>query len=407
MGSVTVSNLGKAYRQYPTRWSRLAEWLMPWHGPRHTPHWVLQDINFRVSPGEAVGVVGINGAGKSTLLKLITGTIQPTTGAVQVQGRMAALLELGMGFHPDFTGRQNVYMASQLLGLKNHEITSLMPEIEAFAEIGKYIDQPVRVYSSGMMARLAFSVATSVRPDILVIDEILSVGDAYFQHKSFARIRKFGEQGTTLFIVSHSKESIQAICDRAILLEGGRLIKEGFPEEVADFYNAMIAERENSTIRQSKTETGLVQTISGTGEARVIDIALLDESGSPVEVIDVGASVTLQVRVHTYATIPGLVLGYAIRDCLGQAIFGTNTFLRERPLLDVPAGEEIEYRFRFPANLGPGSYSISTALHEGRSHLVRNYEWRDLALIFHVTNLTRSEFTGCNWMEPEITIERL
>jgi len=245
-----------------------------------------------------------------------------------------------------------------------------------------------------------------VRPDILIIDEVLSVGDAYFQHKSFARIRKFGEQGTTLFIVSHSKESIQAICDRAILLEGGRLIKEGFPEEVADFYNAMIAGRENSTIKQSKTETGLVQTISGTGEVRVIDIALLDENGSPVEVIDVGASVTLQVRVHTYATIPGLVLGYAIRDCLGQAIFGTNTFLRERPLLDVPAGEEIEYRFRFPANLGPGSYSISTALHEGRSHLVRNYEWRDLALIFHVTNLTRTEFTGCNWMEPEINIER-
>ena len=153
MGSIRVDDLGKAYKQYPGRWSRLAEWVMPWAGPRHALHWVLRDISFHVEPGEAVGIIGINGAGKSTLLKMITGTTQPTTGSVQITGRVAALLELGMGFHPDFTGRQNVFMAGQLLGLSVEEIAALMPEIEAFAEIGEYIDQPVRVYSSGMQMR--------------------------------------------------------------------------------------------------------------------------------------------------------------------------------------------------------------------------------------------------------------
>jgi lipopolysaccharide transport system ATP-binding protein len=191
MGTITVTNLGKAYKQYPSRWSRLAEWLLPGDKPRHNLHWVLQDINFTVNPGEAVGIVGINGAGKSTLLKMITGTTQPTTGSVQLTGRVAALLELGMGFHPDFTGRQNAFMAGQLLGFSVEEIARLMPNIEAFAEIGDYIDQPVRVYSSGMQMRLAFSVATATRPDILIVDEALSVGDAYFVHKSFGRIKQF------------------------------------------------------------------------------------------------------------------------------------------------------------------------------------------------------------------------
>ena len=229
MGTITVSNVGKAYKQYPTRWSRLAEWLDPRNKPRHNLHWVLQDINFTVQPGEAVGIIGVNGAGKSTLLKMITGTTQPTTGSIHMSGRVAALLELGMGFHADFTGRQNAYMAGQLLGYSIEDITRLMPEIEAFAEIGEYIDQPVRVYSSGMQMRLAFSVATASRPDILIVDEALSVGDAYFQHKSFDRIREFNKQGTTLLIVSHDKQAIQSVCDRAILLDAGKLATEGEP----------------------------------------------------------------------------------------------------------------------------------------------------------------------------------
>jgi lipopolysaccharide transport system ATP-binding protein len=406
MGSIVVQNLGKAYKQYPTRWSRLGEWLLPLRGPRHKLKWVLTDINFQVSPGEAVGLIGINGAGKSTLLKLITGTTQPTTGSVWMEGRVAALLELGMGFHPDFTGRQNVYMAGQLLGMTVDEITLLMPQIEAFADIGDYMDQPVRVYSSGMQMRVAFSVATARRPDILIVDEALSVGDAYFQHKSFDRIRQFRKEGTTLLLVSHDKQAIQSVCDRAILLDGGRLAKQGKPEEIMDYYNAMIAERENDTVRLNETGDGKVQTISGTGEATVSDIALRDELGERVEVVDVGAAVTLEVKVKVKAPIPRMVLGYMIKDRLGQPMYGTNTHLKQLPLEDVAAGEEVTYRFAFPMNLGPGTYSVATAIVSTETHLVNNYEWRDLALVFTVMNMRRPHFEGSAWLDPAVDIQR-
>ena len=332
MGTITVSNLGKAYKQYPTRWSRLAEWVTPGHRPRHALKWVLQDINFTVKPGQAVGIIGINGAGKSTLLKMITGTTQPTTGGVHITGRVAALLELGMGFHPDFTGRQNAFMAGQLLGYSVEEIARLMPEIEAFAEIGDYIDQPVRVYSSGMQMRLAFSVATAHRPDVLIVDEALSVGDAYFQHKSFDRIREFRKQGTTLLIVSHDKGAIQSICDRAILLNAGKLALEGEPEAVMDYYNAMLAERENQTVRQQVTDDGKVQTISGTGEVILQETALMNENDERMETVNVGQLVKLKVVANVAADIPELVLGYMIKDRLGQPVFGTNTHHLKRNL---------------------------------------------------------------------------
>ncbi|MFK3740089.1 ABC transporter ATP-binding protein [Massilia sp. TN1-12] len=406
MGRIVVSNLGKAYRQYPTRWSRLAEWILPGNRPRHKLKWVLRDIGFSVEPGEAVGLIGINGAGKSTLLKLITGTTQPTTGGVHMEGRVAALLELGMGFHPDFTGRQNVFMAGQLLGMSVDEIQQLMPEIEAFAEIGDYMDQPVRVYSSGMQMRVAFSIATARRPDILIVDEALSVGDAYFQHKSFDRIRSFRRHGTTLLLVSHDKQAIQTLCDRALLLDGGRLAKEGPPEEIMDYYNAMIAERENETVRLNATPEGKVQTVSGTGEATVADIALLDQDGQRVEVVDVGSEVTLEVKVAAKARIPRMVLGYMIKDRLGQPMYGTNTHLKELPLDDVEAGEEITYRFRFPMNLGAGTYSVATAIVSTETHLVNNYEWRDLALVFTVMNMRRPHFEGSAWLDPVIDIHR-
>lgn len=406
MGSVLVSHLGKAYKQYHTRSARLQEWMLPFRGPRHTLKWVLRDISFQLAPGEAVGIIGINGAGKSTLLKLITGTTQPTTGSVTMHGRVAALLELGMGFHPDFTGRQNAYMAGQLIGLTVEEIDALMPEIEEFAGIGDYIDQPVRVYSSGMQVRLAFSVATARRPDILIIDEALSVGDTYFQHRSFERIRGFRELGTTLLIVSHDRVAMQAICDRALLLDGGSLAKQGSPEEVMDYYNALIAERENSTVSQVVTGEGRVQTTSGTGEATVVAITLENAVGAPLEMVNVGEAVTLRVVVQAHAALPRLVLGYMIKDRLGQPIYGTNTHHLDQVLTSIQAGERVEFCFRFPLNLGEGSYSITTALTSTETHLAHNYEWRDLAYLFIVTNMNRRPFVGNTWLEPQLEIAR-
>ena len=400
--AIAVIDLGKAYKQYPTRWSRLAEWVLPGGKPRHALKWVLQGVNFTVQPGEAVGIVGINGAGKSTLLKMITGTAQPSIGAIAIHGRVAALLELGMGFHPEFTGRQNAFMAGQLMGYTVEEIDRMMPAIEAFAEIDDYIDQPVRVYSSGMQMRLAFSVATAWRPDVLIVDEALSVGDAYFQHKSFDRIRQFGKQGTTLLIVSHDKEAIQSVCDRAILLDAGRIVMEGDPEAVMDYYNAMLAKRDHQVVRQQTTSQGKVQTISGNGLASIREVALLGEQGERLETVNVGQLIRLKISVDVNFDIPELVVGYLIKDRRGQAIFGTNTCYLKQPLENLKKGASPVFEFRFPANLGPGSYSIAAALHTGDTHIESNYEWRDLALVFKVVNLDKESFVGTAWLPPEV-----
>jgi lipopolysaccharide transport system ATP-binding protein len=404
MGTITVSNLGKAYKQYPTRWSRLAEWVSLTHKPRHTLKWVLQGINFTVNSGEAIGIIGINGAGKSTLLKMITGTTQPTTGSVHITGRVAAMLELGMGFHPDFTGRQNVIMAGQLLGYSIEEITRLMPEIEAFAEIGDYIDQPVRVYSSGMQMRLAFSVATAHRPDVLIVDEALSVGDASFQHKSFDRIREFRKQGTTLLIVSHDKVAIMAICDRAILLNAGELAMEGEPEVVMDYYNAILAGYKEQEIKQVVAENGKVQTNSGSGEVTLNEVTLMNATGQPIEMVAVGQAVSLCVTMVCNAQIEELVVGYIIKDRLGQLIFGTNTHHHKRKLQNLQDNEKIEFNFDFQANLGPGTYSIAIGLHADDTHLTKNYEWCDNALIFNIINVDKDEFVGVAWIPPVVRV---
>ncbi|MDR6608651.1 ABC transporter ATP-binding protein [Pseudomonas synxantha] len=406
MGHIRVTGLGKAYKQYPTRWSRLAEWLLPFSPIRHRQHWVLQDVTFQIAPGESVGIVGVNGAGKSTLLKMITGTTQPTCGTIELEGRVAALLELGMGFHADFTGRQNAVMAGQLLGMQVEEIEALMPEIERFAEIGDAIDHPVRTYSSGMQMRLAFSVATARRPDILIVDEALSVGDAYFQHKSFDRIRSFRKAGTTLLIVSHDRSAIQSICDSAILLENGHMAMHDTPETVMDYYNALLAAREGQTVRQEMLSGGQVSTISGTGEARILNVRLLDQHERSIDAAEVGQPVVLEVNVEVRQDIERLVLGFMIKDRLGQAMYGINTHRQDQALNDLQAGERVTYRFAFVMGLGKGNYSVALSLSRLDSHLDRNFEWRDYGLVFHVINNRQEDFVGCSWLAAKTTITR-
>ena len=397
------SGLGKAYRRWNSEWMRAASWFGLPVQPAEQ-YWALRNIDFSIAPGEAVGIVGQNGAGKSTLLKLITGTARATEGEVLRTGRVAAILELGMGFNADLTGRQNAYHSAGLMGYSQAEIDRAMPDIESFAEIGAYFDEPVRTYSSGMQMRVAFSVATAFRPDLLIIDEALSVGDTYFQHKSFDRIRQFQKEGTSLLIVSHDRTAIQTLCGRAILLEKGRVIRDGAPDEVMDFYNALIAERENSVLRESEHESGRVQIVSGTGEAIVESISLHDDSGAPIEQVELGADVELRITVLARDDIPRLVLGYMIKDRLGQPIFGTNTHHTEQALQHVRAGQRLTYRIRFPMRVGTGTYSVSTALVSTDTHLTNNYEWRDLALIFTVSNFNQPHFVGSSWLPPAIEI---
>lgn len=400
-----ISNVSKAYREYASELSRIASWFGLSIRPT-TEHWVLRDISFTINAGEAIGIVGQNGAGKSTLLKLITGTLRPSEGSIIVNGRIAAILELGMGFNQELTGRQNVRHAAGLMGFSASEIDGFLPDIEAFAEIGEYFDQAVRTYSSGMQMRVAFAVATAVRPEILIIDEALSVGDTYFQHKSFSRIREFQRQGTTLLFVSHDKGAIQKLCDHVVLLNAGELIMQGEPEPVMDFYNAMIAEKEHQTVRQEVNNTGKTQTISGTGEATVTEIMLLNTANEGVEILSVGQRITLNIKVSVLADLPELVVGYMIKDRLGQPAFGTNTHHLKRVLLDLRSGEQIDYRFTFDVNLGEGSYSIAVALHTQDTHVARNYEWRDLASVFTVINTQRDHFVGMAWLPPELECTR-
>lgn len=405
MTCLTVNNVGKSYPVFQHEWHRVARWFGLPFKPK-AEHWVLRHVNFALASGEALGIVGQNGAGKSTLLKLITGTLQASEGGVHSQGRIAAILELGLGFNPELTGRQNVHHVAGLMGASHAEIREVIPEIEAFAEIGDYFDEPVRTYSSGMQARLSFAVATSFRPDILIVDEVLAVGDAYFVHKCSRRIREFQALGTALLVVAHDREAILSLCDRVILLDKGVVLMEGEPLPVMDYYNALIAARENDSIEQRSNSEGRSETISGTGEAKVESIRLLEEKGSAIEWVKVGQKVSLEVKIRMLAPLPELVVGFQIQDQLGRIVFGTNTHYLATPFRDLSLGDCLVLQFDFFANLGVGSYAISTALHTGENHLAKNFEWRDLALAFDVHNPDHPTFIGVNWLPPEVTVER-
>ena len=407
MGHVVVSHLGKAYRRYHTRWGRLLEWIDPDDRVFHEEHWVLRDVSFRVAPGEAVGIVGHNGAGKSTLLKLVTGTTKPTTGTIDIGGRVAALLELGMGFHPEFTGRQNALMAGQLLGIGTEALGQLIPGIIEFAEIGDYLDQPTRTYSSGMQMRLAFAVATCVRPDVLIVDEALSVGDAYFQAKCIERIREFRAQGTTLLFVSHSVGAVKAVCDRAILLDRGVVRRDGPADEVLDYYNAVIATRQaNEAIRQAE-ERGVVTTRSGDRSATVERVELCDARNVSSRAVTVASPVVFRVEFMVRQPVAELTVGLLIRDALGSDVFGTNTFHHDCSMEQPDAPGTYVAEFRAPhLELGPGTYTVSVALHASDVHVARNHDWWDRALAFEVVPGARAFSIGPANMPLDVSIRR-
>jgi lipopolysaccharide transport system ATP-binding protein len=373
MGSITVSNLGKAYKQYPHRWSRLLEWIVPGGKPRHQLKWVLQDVSFTVQSGEAVGIVGVNGAGKSTLLKMITGTVQPTTGSVQVNGRVAALLELGMGFHPDFTGRQNVFMAGQLQGLGVEEIAALMPEIEAFADIGDYIEQPVRVYSSGMQMRLAFAVATAHRPNVLIIDEALAVGDSAFQRKCFRRIEEFRELGTTLLFVMHDVETIKRLCSRAVLLADGRMILYDLAKNVCDSYEKRLFGKEVIAVDQNESFGGFESSLKfesiekeyGCGLASIVRPRITNSYGEEINVIPTGTPFEIRYNVQFHQAVKGVEFGMMIKSLDGACLYATNT-KGQSIKRDYSSGQEVSIVFCLAGNLAPGRYYLNV----GSTHML-------------------------------------
>lgn len=383
---IQLSGVGKFYKRYASHRDKWIDLLSLGHIRRYQPQWVLHDIDLEVRPGEAVGLIGYNGAGKSTLLKLIAGTATPSTGSVHVAGRMAALLELGIGFHPEFTGRQNINLAGKLLGYRDAETAEVEQSVLEFAELGPWIDEPLRTYSSGMQARLAFSIATAIRPDILIVDEVLSVGDAYFQHKSFARIRDFRHAGTTLLFVSHDPGAIRALCDRAILLQAGTKRMDAAPGDVLDYYHALVLETERKAGIVQQDTGPAKSTRSGSGEVRLERLELLGSDANPRNILHCGEAATIRLHCKVARPVPALVAGIMLRDKLGNPIFGINSHNLGLTLAQLEASEEIVLEFALNLDLGPGSYSLSYGLTDSGVALRKSYDWGDGALVFELIN---------------------
>jgi len=402
---VSLKSVSKTYTEYPSFYHR----FLSWFGVKNSNlkrHVILEDINLSLEKGEAIAFVGQNGAGKSTLLKLIAGVLSATSGEIQVNGKISAILELGMGFNSDFSALENTRNTLSIMGYTPQEIIGAMPQVKAFSEIGDYFEQPMRIYSSGMQMRVAFAVATVFQPEILIIDEALSVGDAYFQHKSFDRIRELQKQGTTLLIVSHDKQAIQNICNRAILLEGGGIKKVGPPVEVMDYYNALIAAKSHTDIELKRMDDGHLQTISGDNKAKIEKISLFNSKGIEADELAVGEKAVLEIQVAVIEPIKQLVCGFMLKERLGHIVYGTNTSFSEQALFDLNTPQKITYQIHFDTRLGIGSYSCSIALTGGATHLEENYHWIDLALVFKVINIDKTEFIGSNCLEPEFIIQR-
>lgn len=361
-----------------------------------TDFYALHGISFEVRRGESVGLIGMNGSGKSTLLQILAGTLRPTEGSARVHGRVAALLELGSGFNPEFTGRENVMINAAILGLTPAQVAERFDAIVDFAEIGPFIDEPVKTYSSGMILRLAFAVTTQVQPDILIVDEALSVGDAYFSHKCMAHIRRFRAEGGNLFFVSHDPGSVKALCDRALLLDRGVLVRDGSPEAVIDYYNAMVAKKEkDAEIRQSESRTGRVRTASGNGNASFSHVEVLAAStGQSARVFQVGEEAIIECRVRFTRAVEKPTVGFVIRDRLGGDIFGTNTFHHAVPTERCTPDECLDVRFRLGLNVGVGTYALTVAVHVDDAHTHGNYQWLDNVLAFQVIPASGPAFVG-------------
>ena len=367
--AIVVQGVGKAYKRYASQWSRVREWLF--RLPSHELRWVLRDVSFEVSTGAAFGIVGANGAGKSTLLKIIARATTSSEGSVTSNGRVAALLELGMGFHPEFTGRQNVMMAGQLLGLSLTEIEGAFSDIERFADIGDFMDQPLRTYSSGMQMRLAFSVATAVRPDVLIVDEALSVGDVAFQRKCYQRIEAFRAEGTALLFVSHDIEAVKRLCDQAIFLADGGVASVGPVKTVCDAYErALFGGRAQEIVAEPAPEArsralfdrSLASTseqIYGAGGAVIESCWLAAESGEQVNVVAAGEPVRWCFTVRFDEPVASPVFSMMLKTRDGEAVFGTDSTRVGGAPEAAAAGQTYVAEFLIDTHLAPDQYFLN------------------------------------------------
>lgn len=400
---LNVEALSKEYSQYNSNFERFANWF----GIRGAPvlsHKVIDNVSFKVGRGETIALVGCNGAGKSTILKLIAGIIRPSSGKVQVCGRIGAILELGIGFNPEFTGRQNVIHTAGLLGIDPARTMELVPEIQDFIEIGDFFDKPLRTYSSGMNARLAFGVATAIKPELLLIDEVLSVGDAYFQAKCFSRIKKIKESGASILMVSHDLATIKTFCDRALLIENGTITADGPSAEVCDLYDAKSTNRLNEKMLSTAFKENRIITRSGSGAITIQEafLAKETEANQPAEIFESGAHVILTIRLKANKDISRLNQGFLIRDLRGNDVYGTNTFHLKHHIVSIAADQECTIKFNFTLDLNEGSFSLSLAAVDSDIVLVEKFDWIENHIVFEITNTNRPFSIGTTKLTVEV-----
>ncbi len=380
---IKVTDVTKVYKLYDKPMDRLKEALSLTHKSYHTDHYALNGISLEVGRGECVGIIGTNGSGKSTLLKIITGVLNATEGSVEINGKISALLELGAGFNMEYTGVENIYLNGTMMGFSREEMEERVQDIIDFAEIGDFIHQPVKTYSSGMFARLAFAVAINVDPDILIVDEALSVGDIFFQAKCFRKFNEFKDKGKTILFVSHDLSSILKYCERSLLIHHGNQITVGKSSEVVDVYKKILAnqydENENEVV-ETKIDTAeisesfheenawknsMVQNVNcveyGEKDAEIVDYAVVDEKGNIGSTVDKGTTFTIKSRVHFHKTIENPIFTFTIKDRKGTPITGTNTMLESRTLERVEAGTDVVVSFKQTMNLQGGQYLLSVS----------------------------------------------
>jgi len=377
-----VRNVSKVYRLYRRPIDRLLEALPFTQKYSPAEFWALRDVSLSVERGEMLGVVGPNGSGKSTLLQIVSGILEPTTGSVATQGRIAALLELGAGFNPEFTGRENVFLNGEILGISRREMERVFPDIERFAEIGNFIDRPVKEYSSGMYVRLAFSTAIHVDPEILIVDEALAVGDAIFANRCIQKFEELKQRKVTVLFVSHDLGLVKRLSDRAALMLDGKVAAYGTPSEVVNRYVGLVLERQGrESPHEDKRLGGTFR--HGDGASRVIDVELLDARGEKTRSVDSGAPVTVRVRARAERDLEDPVAGMLIRNRLGIDVFGTNTRVEGIQIGRVAAGEMFETEFTFDCLLTRQDYTltVATQYREGFSQ-----DWLDDVLSFSVVD---------------------
>ncbi len=399
---VLIQHVSKVFPLYRRPSDRLRE-LLPFGGARHTDFWALRNISLRVERGEVLSLVGPNGSGKSTLLQIVSGILQPTTGRVIVGGRIAALLELGAGFNPEFTGRENVYLNGEILGMSRREVAAVFPRIAEFAGIGAFIDRPVKEYSTGMYVRLAFATAIHVDPEILIVDEALAVGDAIFANRCVQKFEELKRRGVTVLFVSHDLGLVKRLSDRAVFMLNGQIAAEGPPSDVVNRYVGFVLERQGGEERASSNADRMESSFRhGDGASTIQRVAIMNAAGEQRRAFVTGEPLIVRILATFHRDVSGPVVGLLIRNRLGMDVFGTNTRIEGIGLGDFRAGESLEIDFALNCSLTRQQYTLTVATQhpDGSSQ-----DWLDDAVQFTVVD--SRDLAGVIDLRPQITWRRL